>query len=144
MNLTRLVGLSVLLASVAVVGADAQSLKARQRMESEAKDLDADVQRMNETCGTTIAVKFDWAGAVEDKIMEFTPEGYCNAALSAISQTCGDPTGKSAVKEKIKSMTCGFAAERSMTLKDGAADYKINFNSSNDQDYVYSFLQDHL
>ena len=38
----------------------------------------------------------------------------------------------------------GFGAERSISLKDGALDYKINFTSVNDDDFVFEFLQNNL
>jgi hypothetical protein len=41
-------------------------------------------------------------------------------------------------------MSCGFGPARSIALKDGALDYKINFDSANDSDYVYEFLQNNL
>jgi hypothetical protein len=52
--------------------------------------------------------------------------------------------GQDAVKQKIKSITCGFGPERSIALKDGAIDYKIRFRSGNDADYVFEFLQNNL
>jgi len=61
-----------------------------------------------------------------------------------IRQVCGNAAGKAAVKEKIRRMTCGFGAERTISLKDGELIYKINFNSSNDFDFVYNYLQHNL
>jgi hypothetical protein len=52
--------------------------------------------------------------------------------------------GRKAVVTKIKSMSCGFGPACSLALKDGAPDDKINFDSSNDSDYVYEFLQNNL
>ena len=52
--------------------------------------------------------------------------------------------GKDTVKQKIKTFTCGFGPQRTIALKDGAVDYKINFNSSNDGDFVFEYLQNNL
>jgi hypothetical protein len=41
-------------------------------------------------------------------------------------------------------MICEFGAERTITLKDGLLIYKINFNSANDFDFVYDYLQHNL
>ena len=41
-------------------------------------------------------------------------------------------------------MTCGFGGERSISLKDGSLAYTINFNSANDADFVYAYLQNNL
>jgi hypothetical protein len=59
-------------------------------------------------------------------------------------RVCGNAMGKDAVKEKIRSVTCGFGSERSITLKDGTIDYKIQFRSANDADYVFEYLQNNL
>jgi hypothetical protein len=86
----------------------------------------------------------DWAGAPVDKLEAYSSEGYCDAAQSSIRRVCGDDMGKKAVGAKIKSMSCGFGPARSIALKDGALDYKINFDSANDSDCVYEFLQNNL
>ena len=58
---------------------------------------------------------------------------------------CGDQIGRDAVKKRIKSVTCGFAKARTIDLNDaGTLDYKINFSSVNDTDFVYEFLQNKL
>jgi hypothetical protein len=144
MKLTRSMGLILVLAAVSVASADAQSLKVRQRMQAQEEALVADAASTNKACGATFPVKFDWAGAPEDKLDAYSPEGYCDAALSGIRHVCDDDIGKKAVLAKIKSMTCGFGPARSIALKDGALDYKINFDSFNDSDYVYEFLQNNL
>jgi hypothetical protein len=41
-------------------------------------------------------------------------------------------------------MTCGFGAERAISLKDGSLAYTINFKSSNDADFVYAYLTNNL
>jgi hypothetical protein len=139
-------GLQIIVALIVLgtAGADAQSLKLRQRMASEAADLVKDAAYTNQVCATSLAVKFDWSGAPDQDITGYSPESYCNAALQGIQQVCGDPIGKDAVKKKIKSVTCGFAAARAIELRDGALDYKINFHSVNDMDFVFEYLQNKL
>jgi hypothetical protein len=136
-----------MLAALIVLGtgaADAQSLKMRQRMASEAADLVKDAGYTNQVCGTSLSVKFDWSGAPDQDILGYSPEGYCNAALEGIRRVCEDAIGKDAVKKTIKSVTCGFAAARAIEMKDGAVDYKINFSSANDADFVFEYLQNKL
>jgi hypothetical protein len=144
MKATHWVGMIAALAGLGTAAADAQSLKIRQRMASEAESLVKDVDYTNKACGTKLAVKFDWAGAPEGDLLTFSPESYCNAALEAIQRVCGEPSGKEAVQQKVKTMTCGFGASRAITLKDGAIAYKINFGSANDADFVYEYLQNKL
>jgi hypothetical protein len=132
------------LAALGIATASAQSLKIRQRMASEAADLVKDADRTNSVCGTSLTVKFDWGGAPGDDLLKYSPQSYCSAALDGIQRVCGDAAGKDAVKQKIKNVTCSFGASRTIALKDGAVDYKINFNSVNDADFVFEYLQNYL
>ena len=77
-------------------------------------------------------------------LSRFSASGYCDAALEGIRRVCEDALGKDAVKQKIKSMTCGFGGERAISLKDGSLAYTINFNSTNNADFVYAYLQNNL
>ena len=113
-------------------------------MPAQDEALVADVGSTNKACGTTFPVKFDWAGAPEDKLEAYSSEGYRDAALSSIRRVCGDDMGKKAVGTNIKSMSCGFGPARRIALKDGALDHKINFDSSNESDCIYEFLQNNL
>jgi len=102
------------------------------------------VERTNKKCGSGISAKFDWTGIPAGALNEFSAAGYCEAALDGIQRVCEETLGKDAVKQKIKSMTCGFGGERAISLKDGSLAYTINFNSANDADYVYAYLQKSL
>lgn len=144
MKLVRSIGLIALMAAIGATAAYAQSLKMKQREASEAEDLVKDAKNLNESCGTEITVKFDWTGAKEDLITAKSPESYCDGMLAGVRRVCDDPTGKAAVKEKVKTISCGFGAERKMSLKNGAIDYTIDFKSSNDGDFSYEFLQNNL
>jgi hypothetical protein len=106
--------------------------------------LARDLERTTGKCGSGFTVKFDWTGIPAGALKEFSASGYCDAALEGIRRVCEDALGKDAVKQKIKSMTCGFGGERSISLKDGSLTYTINFNSSNDADFVYAYLQNNL
>jgi hypothetical protein len=106
--------------------------------------LAKNVERTTEKCGSGLTVKFDWTGIPAGALKEFSASGYCDAALEGIRRVCDDAPGRDAVKQKIKSMTCGFGGERSISLKDGSLAYTINFNSANDADFVYAYLQNNL
>jgi hypothetical protein len=132
------------LVALGVVGASAQSLKVRQRMKDQETALIEYVDHTNKVCDSKISITFNWTGAPEADLDKYSPSGYCDGALGGVRRVCDDPVGKDAVKQKIKSFTCGFGAERSISLKDGAVDYKINFNSANDSDFVFEYLQNNL
>jgi len=106
--------------------------------------LAKDAQHTAEKCGAGFTVKFDWTGIPAGALKQFSASGYCDAALEGIRRVCEDAPGKDAVKQKIKSMTCGFGGERSISLQNGSLAYTINFNSTNDADFVYAYLQNNL
>lgn len=145
MKLIWPMGLIAVLAIGASASAHAQELRVKQRELTEDADLIADAKATNDACGIDVPIKIDWTNAPKDLIMDHSPESFCNAILEGVQRICGDATGKAAVKEKIKAITCGFGPERTLSLlKDGMLDYKINFNSSNDADYAYEYLQNNL
>jgi hypothetical protein len=74
--------------------------------------------------------------------------GWCTQSLDGLARVCeSSQTGKDSVKQKIKSWTCGFGPKRVIALKDGAVDWKIDFEQSgggNDFEIVFEYLQNHL
>jgi hypothetical protein len=128
-----------------VVAAQAQSPNIQQRMASEAADLIEDVKLTNKTCQSSLTATFDWSAApAADELTQYSPESYCNAALEGIQRVCSDELGKKAIRKQVKKVTCGFASARQIELKNGTLDYKINFNSANDADFVFEYLQNQL
>ena len=143
MDTTRSVALMAMLA-LAAAGANAQSQKIRQVQARQEAELAKDVERTNKTCASGLEVKFDWRAVPADALEKFSAEGYCDALLEGVRRICVDQPGRNAVKEQIKRIVCGFGSERAISLKDGALDYKINFNSVNDSDFVYAYLTNNL
>jgi hypothetical protein len=137
------VGLVVMLAVAGAVSAQAQSLKERQYRAEQEAELAKEVALANERCETSIAAKFGWSAMPAER-GGAVPYAYCRAVLDGVRRVCENAMGKDAVKEKIKSVTCGFGPERSIALKDGAIDYKIQFRSVNDTDFVFEYLQSNL
>jgi hypothetical protein len=122
--------------------ANAQSLKDKEYFASQEKYLAEKVPDMNKKCDTNVAVKFDWSKPPSDR--SYSASGYCEPVLYAMERVCDTPAGKDAVKQKIKSLTCGFGAQRTIAIKDGAIDYQINYGSVNDADFVFEYLQNNL
>jgi hypothetical protein len=138
------IGTIAVLAVLSSGAASSDPKKLHNLMASQEEQLVRGARDVNKACGTALKVKFDWTGVKEDDLFHYSAAGYCEAALDGIRQVCRDPSGKDAVGEKIKSVTCGFGASRDITLKDGAVSYKINFNSANDADFVYEALENAL
>ena len=143
----RTIAASSIMATIVVVSAassQAQSLKVRQIQARQEAALVKDVEHTNKVCGSSVSVRFDWSAVAADDLEKFSAEGYCDAALEGLRRVCTDAPGKDAVKQQIKRMTCAFGTERAISLKDGTLDYKINFNSANDGDFVYAYLMNNL
>jgi hypothetical protein len=139
-------GLAVLLIGLGATNAQAQSLKDKEYFAKQEEALAKEVAQTNKKCDSNVTAKFDWTTppAPEDR-SKFSAYGYCGAALAGMRKVCeSGAMGKDAVKEKIKTVTCGFAPKREIALKDGAIDYKIEFKSSNDADYVSDYLKNNL
>jgi hypothetical protein len=124
--------------------ATAAAAREKQIQPEQESALAKEVERTTKKCGSGFTVKFDWTGVAASALKEFSASGYCDAALEGIRRVCDDALGKDAIKQKIKSMTCGFGSERSISLKDGSLAYTINFKSTNDADFVYAYLQNNL
>jgi hypothetical protein len=138
------IGTIAALAFLNPAAAFSDPLKLRVRMAAQEAKLKKDASNTNKVCGSALTVKFDWAGLREKDFVKYSVEGYCDAALEGIRLVCGDPAGKEAVREKIKTVICGFGPSRKITLKDGAVSYRINFTSSNDAAFVYEALENAL
>jgi hypothetical protein len=124
----------------------AQSLKDKMYFESQENSLAEQVPYVNQKCDTKIAVKFDWSKPPKpEERTTYSAYSYCQAVLDAMRRVCdSSQAGKNAVKQKIKSLTCGFGPQRVIALKAGAIDYKINYSSVNDVDFVFEYLQNNL
>lgn len=133
----------VLLTVVGAASVHAQSLKERQYFAEQEQELAREVSHANQKCETNIAAKIDWSALPADR-KGGVPYAYCRAVLDGIRRVCENAMGQDAVKQKIKSITCGFGPERTIAMKDGAIDYKIQFRSVNDADYVFEYLQNNL
>ena len=123
----------------------AQSLKDKEYMADQEKYLAGELAFTNERCGNSLVAKFDWSKPpTPEQRTTYSAYGYCSAVLEALRRTCDSAAGKDAVKQKVKSLTCGFGPQRAITLKDGAIDYKVSFDSKNDADFVFEYLQNNL
>jgi hypothetical protein len=121
-----------------------QSLKVGQIKALQETLLAKDAADINKACGTDFSVNFDWAAAPNADLEHYSASGYCESALSAVRSICNDVAGSDAVKQKITRVSCGFAAKRTIALKNGTLDYRINFNSVNDYDFVIEYLRNNL
>jgi hypothetical protein len=138
-------GVTTIIAAMCSTVVYAQSLKDKEYFANQEKRLAAEVPYVDKKCDTKIAVKFDWSNPpkAEERTV-YSAYGYCQAVLDAMRRVCDSQAGKDAVREKIKSLTCGFGPQRKIALQAGAIDYTINYSSANDVDFVFTYLQNNL
>jgi hypothetical protein len=139
------VGLAAMLVVLGTAPAYSQSLKEKQYFaDQEGYLAKEEVAPTNQKCDIKFDAKFDWPTLPTDH-SGYSPYGYCGSVFEAVRRVCeSTQAGKDAVKQKVKSVICGFGPERTIALKNGVIDYRINFKSSNDADFVYEFLMNNL
>lgn len=86
-------------------------------------------------------MKIDRAAAPNAEL-HYSARATATARFPRCATFCNEVAGTDAVKAKIKRITCGF--ERTIALKNGALDDKINFSSVNDYDFVIEYLRNNL
>lgn len=147
-TLARIATLTAAMAFIAAPGsaqAESQPPAAADRTAAETAKLTGRLNSANRECGVSITVTFDWTGANQKDLSRYSAGAWCGLALEAIERVCSDQPGKEAVKEKIKRLNCGFGPERALALRDdGTVDYKINFEATNNGDFLFEALENAL
>jgi hypothetical protein len=117
---------------------------AEERRQSE--QLVEDAALTNKACGTQMPIAIDWRHAPVDQLGQYSVSGYCDNMLYSVRRLCEESAGQKTVQAKVKAVSCGFDASgaRTLALHDGLLDYKIDFNSSNDADFAWEYLQNNL
>lgn len=126
--------------------ASAQSLQDREVQAQQETALQETVVSINQRCGdANLKAGFDWAQFTSEDLKSYGVAGYCGEALLAVARTCeSSEIAMETVKEKLQSVTCGKAAPRSIELNDGNLRFNIDFNESNDANFVHEFLMKNL
>jgi hypothetical protein len=138
------IGASAALILFGAAAAFSQPASLQERTAGAEKELTEYASSTDKACGTALDVKFDWTGIKEEDLRGYSSSGYCGSALEGVRKVCGDPAGKDAVKEKITGLVCSFGSSRQISLKNGTVHYQIYFDSRNDVDFVYEWLENEL
>src|SRR5262249_47992026 len=156
---------------LALIACDAHAEQAQMRQAKvrEQAWLGRQAENFKKSCQSDITVEFDWSAVPEANLARSDPypddlppavrrwierariEGTqfpherCQQVLTGIEQVCEDGAGKDAVRTHIKRVICGFAAKRSVSLKDAVLDYKVDFDpNGGDRKTVFEYLQENL
>jgi hypothetical protein len=122
--------------------AEGDSLRNHRLKEVNQEKLVQHIQEFNKFCDSDIAVAFDWNGLpTESEPLPGSPEMYCGWALEGIQSVCRSAAGRDAVKKKIRSVSCGFGPETSVSLRGNQLDFKMNLKSLDDRSRVTKYLE---
>lgn len=136
---------AALLALAAATGsASAQSLELRKMRAAEEAKLTTALALTNRKCGTEIKARILWPSFDEAETLKTAVAPFCQAALDAIEDLCGDDMGKAAVKEKIRSVACGGAAEPAADLADGEVGFHLALKPNQNKLLVRGVLEKKL
>ncbi len=123
----------------------AQSLAEKEQYAFEDKHMTSSVENANKQCKANIVLEWDWSNFDKAALKERGAASFCNEVFSAISNICSDSAdGLEAVQNNIKTVTCGYATPRSITLENGNLVFGMNYDAANDRDAVYEFLKNNL
>ena len=139
------------LALVFVVGcaalspATAQSLGDRRMHATHEDELAHAAEFTDRACGTHLKTGFDWSGFDSAQLADKNPVSWCTAALNAIEEICSDAIGKEALSTKVKALTCGGAANTSVTLdSEGTVKFLFSMTPNQNKEMVRDYLNKHL
>jgi hypothetical protein len=133
-----------------VSSAFALTLKEKQYNEMVKKTLSdpghSYVKSFKDKCGYDLPVAFE-----EKMIKPFMEANtrlysFCDAPRGTLSGMCEDATAKTAIKEKIKKVSCklGKADEKSLKLVNGELQWTVGLGASNLDDFVKNWTENNL
>jgi hypothetical protein len=143
----KMVALAVL-GMLVPLTAFAVSLEDKKKHAQEEESMSKADAKMNTDCGTKLASKIDWDSFKDAVMGGYTAYSRCSAIEETIGYMCRDKDVKESVSKTVKKYTCHFggkdATKRALTLKNGAIDYTLGLDSSNDGDFIKSYFMKNL
>jgi len=109
--------------------AQAQSLRQRDMIASDAVKVGELAKEANQACGTGITFQVDYpsyAGVLDDDNNQ-KPWAYLANATDALKRVCRTDDGKKAVQAKIRSVTVSHGNAEAETLADGEFHYTVPY-----------------
>jgi hypothetical protein len=144
MRTMQIIGtLSLILLTVST-STSAQSLETRKMRAEQEAALGGQVALTNKKCGTSLTARIDWNTFDEAEVLTKRVMSWCQAALDAVEDICGDALGKEALMTKVKSITCAGAATPAATLKDGDLTFAFSLTPNQNKLLVRTYLEKNL
>ena len=122
----------------------AQSLATRKMRADQEAALGGQVALTNTKCGTSLTARIDWNTFDEAEVLTKRVMSWCQAALDAVEDICGDALGKEALTSKVTSITCAGAATPAATLKEGELTFSFSLTPNQNKLLVRTYLEKNL
>ena len=122
----------------------AQSLETRKMRAEQEAALGGQVALTNKKCGTNLTARIDWNTFDEAEVLTKRVTSWCQAALDAVEDICGDALGKEALTTKVKSITCAGSATPAAALKDGDLTFSFSLTPNQNKLLVRTYLEKNL
>jgi hypothetical protein len=127
-----------LLAATAAIAGGLKPFQVKAKTESD-KDVQLDLKKMNEACGTKIDADLDVSAYAGDDWTKYVPEKpgqICGHAIYGIGLLCKDAAYKPAVADGLKKIvcTCDGTADpiaKNVTFSGGTLTFKMNIKHDN-------------
>ncbi len=129
--------------------AQAQSLKQRELIAEDKKQVAERLARANQTCGSDVKLTTDYntfsdVTTSPDNPNQQSPWAFIANATDAMDTLCrGSDEGKTAIQQKLKVIQVSHAKEQSLKFTNGTLNYAVTYNHSNVETIV-KFLKDNL
>jgi hypothetical protein len=138
----------VVLGALVPLTAYGVSLEEKKQRAAEEEKMAAADGKMNAACGTKIASTIDWDSFNGAVMGGYSAYSRCSAVPDTLKYMCSDKDVKASVSKSIKKHVCHFggkdASKRGFTLKNGTMEYTLGLDSSNDGEFIKSYLMKHL
>ena len=144
MRTTQIIGALALVLLAATHSGWAQSLETRKMRAEQEAALGEQVALTNKKCGTNLTARIDWNTFDEAEVLTKRVTSWCQAALDAVEDICGEALGREAIMTKVKSITCAGAATPAAALKDGELTFAFSLTPNQNKLLVRTYLEKNL
>jgi hypothetical protein len=114
--------------------AELQEFDRAYEIEGEKEAYQSSLQRVREQCGDdSLNASIDWSTVDDERLLDTSISGYCDAPLYALRSVCDDAGGAPWVSERIDQVTCRIVSgERpELTLQDTTLMYEAPLEGVN-------------
>lgn len=128
-------------------GAGGETLHSKEQWDRQDSYMADHIKSANTACGTSITLEWDKASFEKEDWTSHSPNGLCGGVFDNLRYLCANTAGaKKPVQDKIKKVSCKYAGKGKygMSLSGGTLTYGIDWEESNVDDKMTSFLKKNL